>query len=105
MNLLLAPLTVAFIIVRIVMLAVVLWALIDAATRPTQAFALAGKWSKQGWLILLGVGSLVVFALGAGFLGIAGVIAAIVYLVDVRPAVKEFRGGGSNTRMGPYGPW
>lgn len=105
MNLVLAPLTVAFIVLRIVMLAVVLWALIDAITRPTQAFALAGKWSKQGWLVVLGVAALVAVLLGFGFLGIAALIAALVYLLDVRPAVREYRGGGPNTRMGPYGPW
>ena len=35
-----------------------------------------------------------------------GVVAAAVYLVDVRPAVKQVGGGGSRgTHMGPYGPW
>lgn len=105
MNLLLAPLTVAALIIRVAFVAVVLWALIDAAVRPTRAYALAGKWSKQGWLIVLGVGALVVCVFGGSFLGIAALIASIVYLVDVRPAVKEFRSDGSNTHMGPYGPW
>lgn len=104
MNLLLAPLTIAFIVIRIAMLALVLWALIDAVTRPAQAFAFAGKWSKQGWLIVLGVAALVVVLLGIGFIGIAALIAALVYLLDVRPAVRGSR-GGSNTHTGPYGPW
>jgi hypothetical protein len=104
--LVLAPLTIAFIIIRIAMLVVVIFALVDGAMRPAQAYTLAGKWSKQGWMIVLGVGALVVFLLGSGLLGIAALIAAIVYLVDVRPAVKDFRNqGGSNTHMGPYGPW
>jgi hypothetical protein len=78
-------------------LVLVLWALIDAATRPPAAFVAAGKQTKQIWLAILGV-SLVVCLLGlGGFLGILGAViavAAIVYLVDVRPAVRGMRPGG-----------
>lgn len=107
MSLLFAPLSIAFLVIRVAMLVVVLFAFIDASTRPAPAYAVAGKWTKQGWLILLGVAALVTFLGGIGFLGIAALIAAIVYLVDVRPAVREYsaRGGGPNTHMGPYGPW
>jgi hypothetical protein len=39
-----------------------------------------------------------------GLFGLAAVVAASVYLADVRPAVKDAgRGGSRNT--GPYGPW
>jgi Protein of unknown function (DUF2516) len=34
--------------------------------------------------------------------GIIAMVAAIVYLVDVRPAVRGVRRGGG---AGPYGPW
>jgi hypothetical protein len=33
------------------------------------------------------------------------VVGALVYLVDVRPAVAQYRAGGSQQNMGPYGPW
>lgn len=110
MTLLFTPLSIAFIILRLAFTVVVVWALIDAATRPAPAYVVAGKWTKQGWLIVLGVGALVAFVFGFGFLGIAALVAAIVYFVDVRPAVREHgghsgRGGGPNTHMGPYGPW
>jgi hypothetical protein len=38
-------------------------------------------------------------------LAIVAFVASAVYLTDVRPKVKEFRGGSGTTRMGPYGPW
>ena len=73
------------------------WALADAIYRPGPYYAAAGKWNKVGWVVLLAVA----LALsGAGFLslfGTASVIAAIVYLVDVRPAVRALKPGG--------GPW
>jgi hypothetical protein len=34
---------------------------------------------------------------------IAAVIAAGIYLADVKPAVNGYRGGGGS--QGPYGPW
>ena len=39
-----------------------------------------------------------------GLFGLAAVVAASVYLADVRPAVKDAGRGGSRN-MGPYGPW
>ena len=75
----------------------VVWALIDAATRPAAAFLAAGKQTKQIWLAILG-GCLLVTLLGIGglfqFFGFVVAVAAIVYLVDVRPAVRGMRPGG-----------
>lgn len=68
------------------------WALIDAALRPAPAFEAAGKLDKTKWLLILGaalvVGNLI------PFLGLAGLVAVIVYFVDVRPAVREVQAGG-----------
>jgi hypothetical protein len=84
-------------ILNLGILVLVVWALVDAATRPPEAFVAAGKQTKQIWLAILGV-SLVLCLLGlGGFFGILGAIiavAAIVYLVDVRPAVRGMRPGG-----------
>jgi hypothetical protein len=75
----------------------VVWALIDAATRPAEAFVAAGKQTKQIWLLILG-GCLLVTLLGFGgvlqLFGFVVAVAAIVYLVDVRPAVRGMRPGG-----------
>jgi hypothetical protein len=62
-----------------------IWALVDCATRPAQAFELHGKLTKVAWVVILVIA--VLFG-GLGLLGLAGTIAAIVYLVDVRPAVS-----------------
>jgi len=81
------------------------FALIDALTRPTDAYPAAGKLTKVAWCAILGIG-LAVGLLGGSVIGLfnlAGLIAAILYLVDVRPAVREIGKPGRN--QGPYGPW
>ncbi len=40
---------------------------------------------------------------GAG-LSVAGTIVTLIYLLDVRPAVRGTSGGTSGP-AGPYGPW
>jgi hypothetical protein len=82
------------------LLVLVVWALIDASTRPAAAFVAAGKQTKQIWLAILGVAlllCLIGFGSVLGLFGFVVAVAAIVYLVDVRPAVREMRPGG--------GPW
>lgn len=86
-------------------LGVRLFALVDAATRPAQSYVAAGKLTKPAWLIILGV-AVAVALLGSGLTGIfniAGVIAAIVYLVDVRPALRAL--GPNRPRGGPPAAW
>ena len=74
-----------------------IWAFVDALTRPSPAFVAAGKQTKQIWLAILG-GCVFVALIGmGGFFGLLGAVvavAAIVYLVDVRPAVRGMRPGG-----------
>jgi uncharacterized membrane protein YiaA len=86
------------------------FAFIDAIRRPTNAFTAVGKQTKPLWLIILGVA----FLIGIGgalniltivsFLPIIAFVAAAIYLADVRPKVKDIK-GGSSSHMGPYGPW
>ncbi|MBO0801763.1 MAG: DUF2516 family protein [Nocardiopsaceae bacterium] len=105
-----APLAYFFLALTLAAFVVETWAFIDAITRPAQAFAAAGKQTKKIWLLILGV-AFVIGAYGAAYgtspvdiLAVAAFVAAAIYLVDVRPKVREFRNGrgGSN---GPYGPW
>lgn len=76
-------------------------ALVDAAVRRADAYPAAGKQTKPMWLGILGAGLLcqIVFpVLGGGMLsilGMAGIVAAIVYLVDVRRRLIEVTRGGS----------
>ena len=85
------------------------WALLDAIRRPSGAFVAVSKQTKPLWLIILGVSTAVGFGFAAYHLGalsilpIAAFVAAAIYLTDVRPKIREFRGGSSH--QGPYGPW
>ncbi len=85
------------------------WALVDALITRPDAFVAAGKRTKGLWLAVTGIA----MAIGFVFLfnpfnlfGLLAIVAAAVYLTDVRPAVRSMRGrpnrGG---QMGPYGPW
>src|SRR5215475_5527880 len=66
------------------------FALFDAIRSPDRYFRAAGKLSKNIWLAILGVGLAVIFISRSlfGIVGLAAIIAGIVYLVDVRPALR-----------------
>jgi hypothetical protein len=102
-------------ILGLVALALEVWAFFDCVRHRANAFEAVGKRTKTFWLALTG-GSLAIGALSVlggggggligpfGLFGLAAVVAASIYLADVRPAVKDAgRGGSRNT--GPYGPW
>jgi Protein of unknown function (DUF2516) len=91
-NLILGPINGFFLLVFVVIIAVKVWALIDALTRPAPLFEAAGKKSKTFWIVILAIAVVV----NGFFLGLAALVAAIVYLVDVRPAIKELRGGSGS---------
>jgi hypothetical protein len=81
------------------------FAFVDAAIRPSSSYVAAGKLTKQAWLLILGVAFACAFAFGVvSLLGAAAIVAALVYSVDVRPALIASRGGGGRSQ-GPYGPW
>lgn len=96
--------TIAFISLAVLVGQVVV--LIDAAMRREDAYRAAGKLTKPGWLIILTVAIAANYLLGLLFT-IVGVVVAMVYWVDVRPALKEVSGGNrkSGGNQGPYGPW
>lgn len=104
--------TIVLLLLGVAALAMEVFALVDALRYPTQAYPAAGKLTKAAW-----VGILVV-AVAIGFVtvtrvmgfGIIAVVAAGVYLADVRPALRAIaprrarkRGGASGS--GPYGSW
>ena len=83
------------------------FALVDVVRRPGGLFPHAGKLSKGVWLGILAAAFLIaVVSLFAplGLLNIAGVVAAGVYLADMRPKLKQL-GGGRGGSYGPYGPY
>ena len=89
MNLL-APADLFLFGLNLVLLAFAVWALVDAVIRPAAAFPAAGKLTKPAWLAILTL-CVGLCLLGAQLLGLIGgliAVAVIVYLVDVRPAVR-----------------
>lgn len=95
---LLSPANAFLLVVDLALVALSVWAFADAVVRRAAAFPAAGKLTKPAWLAILGV-CVVVSLLGSGVFGLLGIavaVASIVYLVDVRPAVRE---------VGPGGPW
>ncbi|MER5771818.1 DUF2516 family protein [Streptomyces sp. NPDC001985] len=84
-------------------------ALIMAAFAREDAYRAADKQTKSFWVIILGVTFTVNLFLSVLFLSIAGLIATIVFFVDVRPALKQVTGGGGrrggSSSDGPYGPY
>ncbi|MEU8539265.1 DUF2516 family protein [Streptomyces sp. NPDC048717] len=104
-----------WVVTTLVLLGMAVVALVFAALGREDAYRAADKKTKKFWLLLLG-GNLVVNLVGAGLLGpmfmmfqIAGLVAAIVFMVDVRPALREVTGGGrrrgGSSSDGPYGPY
>ena len=76
-------------------LALKVWALVDAGTRPPGAYVAAGKLTKPLWVGILAASVVLGYLFGPlGLFGLVGLVAAIVYLVDVRPAVRDMRPGG-----------
>lgn len=86
----------------ILMLVLQVWALIDCATRNPQAFPAVNKLTKPVWLAIT-LGSFAISALIMSLFQfltpfynpiiLIACIAALVYLADVRPAVREVSGG------------
>lgn len=106
------PLNIFFLVISIAAFVVEAWAFVDAIRRPASAFVAAGKQTKPIWLLILGVATVVglgyAFYLGGAsaisILPVAAFVAAAIYLVDVRPKVREFK-TGSSSGSGPYGRW
>ncbi|MFB7498951.1 DUF2516 family protein [Streptomyces sp. NPDC056161] len=101
-------------LLKIVLMALAAFGLFDAAFRREDAFRAADKQNKVFWLIILAIALVVSYLFSIlSILPIVGVVASIVYIVDVRPALKQVSGGGSgwgrrrggSSSDGPYGPY
>ena len=78
-------------LVHLALLVVTLFAFISSLRYPAEAYRAAGKWTKQGWSILLGVAAFLPLVISLGLIQIALTVAALVYLADVRPALSSLR--------------
>jgi hypothetical protein len=97
-------------VILLALLAFKIFAFADAALRPSAAYPAAGKLTKVAWLLFLGIAAAfdVFFGSVTSILTILGTVAVIVYMVDVRPALRQVaprNRKGSNSQNGPYGPW
>jgi hypothetical protein len=88
-------------VLLVAFLALRVWAFVDCIFRKARAFPAVNKLTKVTWLAILFVsgvvGSLPSLAYNTSSLNIissASVVVALVYLCDVRPAVREVSGGG-----------
>jgi hypothetical protein len=79
-------------------LALVAWAFVDSLFRPAAAYVAAGKLTKPAWAAITGIALALLYFVGGPmtFLGLPAVIAGVVYLVDVRPALRGLRRGNSS---------
>ena len=107
---------------HLAMLIAALWAFVHCLRARPDAFPAIGRSSKGLWLALTGGATLVALA---GFsamtmFGIAAIVISAVYLLDIRPRIREITGGRCQvlrrapavTRPGPspsrdsdYLPW
>jgi hypothetical protein len=75
-----------------VLLAIAVVAFVSCLTYSAEAYRAAGKWTKQGWAIVLGLGVVLHFVpVGGLLIQLAMLIAALVFLADVRPALSSLR--------------
>ncbi|WP_256838119.1 DUF2516 family protein [Ornithinimicrobium faecis] len=89
-------------------LGIQVWALVDALLTRGDAFVAAGKRTKGFWLAITAVATAIGFFhlfQPFGMFNLIAIVAAAVYLTDVRPAVAQIRGRGRRGSSGPYGPW
>src|SRR5262245_60793678 len=83
------------------LLAVVLQAVafVHCLLQRSDAFPVVGTLPKPGWLVILGVGTVLTLLLGTRMLifMLIGIGAAALYLLDVRPGIRDATEG--------HGPW
>lgn len=73
-------------------LATAIFAFVNSLLYPAEAYEAAGKLTKTTWCTILGIGVVLQFVpLGLFIIQLAMIVAALVYLADVRPALGSLR--------------
>lgn len=80
-------------VLRFIALAGAAYAVFHAVRQRSDAFPAVDKLTKPVWLGILVVALLVIFAFGINIIGLIGIVAVCVYLVDVRPKVEGIQRG------------
>jgi len=78
-------------VLTLALFAIEAWAFIDAVSRRPEAFEAAKRQNKKMWVWILGIALVahMIFWQPIHILNMAGAIASLVYLLDVRPAVRS----------------
>lgn len=94
-------------VLGVALLATTVFAFVDALRHREDAYRAADKMTKGRWLLITGLAAafgLLVLRNPLSLFGIIAIVAAGVYLADVRPALQEVesrRGGGGRSSR----PW
>ena len=85
----------AMLVVLVALLAIKGFAFISSLLYPAEAYEAAGKLTKPAWCAITGLGfaAALLFPGPLGLLSLVFTVAALVYLVDVRPALAEVTSG------------
>ena len=81
-----------FLVVLVALLAIKGFAFVNALTYSAEAYEAAGKLTKTAWCAITGLGfaaQLILLGSPLNLISLVFTIAALVYLADVRPALKE----------------
>jgi hypothetical protein len=79
-------------VIDIVLLAVKIYAFVNALRYSDDAYRAAGKLNKMAWCVILGLGvaaQVVLAGSPLNIINLAMTVAALVYLADVKPALSS----------------
>ena len=79
-------------VIDIVLLAVKIYAFVNALRFTDDAYRAAGKLNKMAWCVILGLGvaaQVVLAGSPLNLINLAMTVAALVYLADVKPALSS----------------
>jgi uncharacterized protein DUF2516 len=79
-------------VIDIVLLAVKIYAFVNALRYSDEAYRAAGKLNKMAWTVILGLGvaaQVVLAGSPLNLINLAMTVAALVYLADVKPALSS----------------
>jgi asparagine N-glycosylation enzyme membrane subunit Stt3 len=82
-------------LVSLAMFAVQAFAFVDAVSHRAEEYVAADKLTKPAWLIILGLALAAHMLIWSpwSLLNLVGIVAALVYVVDARPAMRSLTRG------------
>ncbi len=89
-------------VILIIFLIIEVVAFVNCLTQRADAFPVVGRLSKNGWLAILGGSVLLtmmcsfVFASRMSIFALAAITATAIYMLDVRPALRDATDGSGN---------